>query len=255
MRLGTISFNAGRLGEAEAALERCLELAGETGSFRDDARATSLLGLYKYYRGDVEQAERLALQALDWLERTGDTYLHVQNLRELARYALKRGEPEAAEERIRQALPVALEGGGWLVVEMYRYLAEALVQQGRLDEARELVAFAGRNLPEEDHYARAALRIAEGLVAAAHDEQLGALKSFTEALTLLEELKLLTDLGDARIAFAGVLRSFGDHVAARAELERARNVFAPMEALAPLAEIERELAELAVGAGADGPHA
>ena len=45
----------------------------------------TLLGLVLYYRGEVDEAERLALQALDWLERTSDLYLQLQNLRELAR--------------------------------------------------------------------------------------------------------------------------------------------------------------------------
>ena len=213
-----------------------------------------MLTLYRYYRGDVEEAERLALQALAWLERTGDTYLAVQNLRDLARYALARGDASLAESRLRDAVPLALESGGWLVIEIYRYLAEALVAQDRLVEARELVAFAARNLPEEHQYARAALRLAEAAVATAFGENLGALKSFTEAISLLEEQKLLSDLADARLAFAKSLRRFGDHVASRAELERARNIFAPMEASGPLAEIERELTELAVGAGVADPH-
>jgi class 3 adenylate cyclase/tetratricopeptide (TPR) repeat protein len=254
MRLGVALFNSGRLADAERAMERCLELSGETGSLRDDARATSLLGLYRYYRGDLEDAERLALQALDWLDRTGDTYLQVQNVRELARYALARGDAELAERRLRDAVPPALETGGWLVIEIYRYLAEALVAQNRVEEAQELVAFAARNVPEEDQYARAALAVAEGIVAAAVGEEVGALKSFTEALTLLDGQNLPVDLGEARIAFARVLAAFGDTVAARGELERARSVFAPMEARAALAQIEQELAGLAVGAESLGPH-
>jgi hypothetical protein len=85
-------------------------------------------------------------------------------------------------------------------------------------------------------------------------EGIGATRSFTEATTILEEQHLRTDLGEARIQLARALRQFGDVVAARAELERARNIFAPMEAGGPLAEIERELADLGVGAGAAGPH-
>ncbi len=255
MRLGAFLFNLGRIAEAESELSIAVELAGQMGSHRDEARATSMLGLYKYYLGDIDEAERIAVQALDWLERTCDSYLQVQNLRELARYALARKNPELAEQRLREALPIALEGGGWLVIETYRYLIEALVGQGRLDDARELLAFAARDVPEEDAYARAALSIAEGIVATGAGEQTTAATGFAEALRLLEEQQLVIDLGETRILLARALRTFGDVVGARTELERARVTFARMEARTLVDEIDRSLADLAEGPPAAAPAA
>ena len=255
MRLGAFLFNLGRIAEADAELSIAVELAGQMGSHRDEARATSMLGLYRYYLGDIDEAERIAVQALDWLERTCDSYLQVQNLRELARYALARDDPELAERRLREALPLALEGGGWLVIEIYRYLIEALVRQDRLDDARELLAFAARNVPEEDAYARAALLVAEAVVASGAGEETTAATAFAEALRLLEEQQLLIDLGETRILLARALRSFGDVVGARTELERARSAFARMEARTLVDEIDRGLAELAEGPPAAAPAA
>jgi class 3 adenylate cyclase/tetratricopeptide (TPR) repeat protein len=255
MRLGAFLFNLGRIAEAESELSIAVELAGQMGSHRDEARATSMLGLYKYYLGDIDEAERIAVQALDWLERTCDSYLQVQNLRELARYALARNDPELAEHRLREALPLALEGGGWLVIETYRYLIEALVRQGRLDDARELLAFAARNVPEEDAYARAALSVAEGIVATGASEETTAATAFGEALRLLEEQQLVIDLGETRILLAQALRTFGDVVGARTELERARVTFARMEARTLVDEIDRDLAQLAEGPPAAAPSA
>jgi class 3 adenylate cyclase/tetratricopeptide (TPR) repeat protein len=253
IRIGTLCFNVGDLVGAEEACERCAELASELGSFRDETRSITLLSLVRYYRGQVDEAERLALQALEWLERTGDTYLQLQNLRELARCALARGDVGLAEERLREAAPIALEFGGWLVTEIYRYLAETLVRQGRVEEARELVEFAARNLPAEDAYAQAALRLAEASVATADGERAGAVARFDEALRLLREQRLLTDLGEARVAFARALRTFGEHADARAELERAREEFAQMDARELVAQIDRELAEEVTGADGIGP--
>jgi len=193
------------------------------------------------------------LQALEWLERTGDTYLQLQNLRELARCALARGDLGLAEERLRDAVPLALEFGGWLVIEIYRYLTETLVRQGRVEEARELVEFAARNLPAEDAYAQAALRLAQASVATADGERTGAVAHFDEALQLLRDQRLLTDLGEARLAFARALRTFGEHADARAELERAREEFARMDAQELVAQIDRELAEEVTGADGIGP--
>ena len=214
-----------------------------------------MLGLYRYYLGDIDEAERIALQALEWLERTCDTYLQVQNLRELARYGLARGDADSAERRLREALPLALELGGWLVIEIYRFLVEALVRQGRLDDAHELLAFAARNVPEEDAYARAALCVAEAIVASAGHNEAAAATSFAEALRLLEDQQLWTDIGETRILLARAMRSFGDLAGARTELERARALFARMEARTLVEEIDRELEGMAEGPPAAAPSA
>jgi tetratricopeptide (TPR) repeat protein len=251
LRLGFVFFNGGDLARSEEQFVRCSTLAGETGSHRDEARATFHLGLVKYYRGELEAAEALGRRALDWLERTGDNYFQIQNLRGLALYALARDDVATAEQRLREALLLALEGGGWLVIELYRLLAEVMVRQGNLDEARELVGFAGRNLPEEDLYARAALLLAEASVAATSGEQAAAATAFAEALRLLEEQHLTIDLAEARISLARALRGFGDVVGARTELERARTAFARMGASGLVEAIDRELATLE-GAGRAG---
>src|SRR5205814_166045 len=108
------------------------------------------LGLIKYYRGDLDEAERLGLQARDWLERTAEPYFQIQNFRALGLYSLARDDPKAAEEWFQQAIPIALEEGGRFALEVYRWLTEALVRQGRLQDATRLVEFAARGAPEED---------------------------------------------------------------------------------------------------------
>jgi class 3 adenylate cyclase/tetratricopeptide (TPR) repeat protein len=251
LRLGFVYFNGGDLESSEEQFLRCSTLASETGSHRDEARATFHLGLVKYYRGELEEAEALGVRALDWLDRTGDSYFQIQNLRGLALYALARDDVPAAEQRLRQALLLALEGGGWLVLELYRLLAEVMVRQGNLEEARELVGFAGRNLPEEDLYARAALLLSEASVAAASGEQAATATAFAEALRLLEEQHLTIDLAEARVSLARALRSFGDTVGTRTELERARTAFGRIGASGFVDAIDRELATLE-GAGRAG---
>jgi class 3 adenylate cyclase/tetratricopeptide (TPR) repeat protein len=245
MRLGSELYNLGLLTGAEEQFEQAVALAGEEGSHRDEARATTLLGRVKYLRGEVALAEELAMQALDWLERTGDTFLQIQNLRWLSRYEIDRGDLDCAERRLRDALPLALEVGGWLTIDIYRHLAEVLVRSGRLGDARELVAFAARSIPEEDHYARAAHLVGEAIVATGGGESTTAATAFAEALRLMEEQELVIDVGETRIELARSLRAFGDLGGARAELERARAAFVRMEARAMVEQIDRELAELA----------
>jgi class 3 adenylate cyclase/tetratricopeptide (TPR) repeat protein len=244
LRLGSELYNVGRLAEAEEAFEQAVALAGDVGSHRDEARATTLLGRVKYLRGEEAVAKDLANRALDWLERTGDTFLQIQNLRWLARYDLDRGSVDEAERHLRTALPLALEVGGWLAIDIYRHLVETLVRGGRVEDARELVAFAARSVPEEDHYARAALLVAEAIVATAGGESTTAATAFAEALRLMEEQQLVIDVSETRVELARALRAFGDVGGARTELERARAAFARMGARTVVEQLDRELAEL-----------
>ncbi len=254
LRLAAILINRGELAEPETELRRCLELAAELGSHRIEAEATSWLGMIRYQRGDRDEGERLCLRARSWFERTGDTYFQVQNLvRGLAIFALADGRAEEAEAWLREAVPVALQIGGWVIVDTYRYLAEALVAQERIDDAKELVAFAARNVPEEDAYARSALLMAQAIVATAAREPTAAATAFAEALRLIEELDLPLELAEARLTLAHSLRALGDVTGARAELERARAIFARSGATTRQDAIDAELAELVEGPAAAGP--
>jgi class 3 adenylate cyclase/tetratricopeptide (TPR) repeat protein len=254
LRLAPAVMNRGDLAAAESELRCCLELARELGSHRVEAEATSWLGMIRHHRGYPEEAEPLCLQARTWFERTGDSYFQAQNLTQgLALIALETGRPDEAEAWLREAMPVALQIGGWVAVEAYRYLAEALVAQDRLDDAREIVAFAARNVPEEDAYARSSLLLAEAIVATAAGESATAATAFAEALRLIEELEMAFELAKARMALGMSLRAFGDLTGARAELERARTIFAGMDANTRLKAIDVELAELVEGPAAAGP--
>jgi tetratricopeptide (TPR) repeat protein len=253
LRVGTLLFNDGKLAEAAEELGRCIGLAAGSGSRRDQARASSILGLVKYYRGLLDDAERLGADAMQWFERTGDTYFQLQNMRKLAMYALARGDPKLAEQRLLAALPIAFDTGGWIVTELYRLLTDTLVRQGHVDGAREMAALARASQPEEDTYATAAVALAEATIAAADGDRDTVLARFRSAIALLDEQRLEVDLGEARLAFARALRDLGQIDGARTEFGRAREIFTGMDAVGMVATIERELAEMARGPAAPAP--
>ncbi|MDX6409622.1 MAG: hypothetical protein QOE13_2693 [Gaiellaceae bacterium] len=252
LRMGFLRFNEGDLVGAEASLTRCLEFAAQLGSRRDEARASFLLALTHYYRGDVDEAERLGRQTREWLERTGETFFQIQNYVALGVYALARKDPRGAERILRDAVPLALEEGP-RIIEVYRFLAEALVLQGRADDATELAEFASRNLPEDDVYSQATVRLAEALAATGRDDRGAAIQGYDDAVRLYDGLHLPIEGGQARIAYARALRAFGDEPGARSRFEQARESFANIQAIGVVAEIEGELAEMTSGAGRAGP--
>jgi class 3 adenylate cyclase/tetratricopeptide (TPR) repeat protein len=254
LRIASALINKGDFAGTEVELRRCLELAADLGSHRVEAEATSWLGLVTYELGDPAEGERLCRQARTWFERTADTYFQVQNLvNGLASFALAGGRPDEAEAYLQEAIPVALQIGGWVLIDTYRHLVYALVALDRIDDAREIVGFAARNLPEEDAYARSSLLLAEATVATAAGEQAAAATSFAEALRLIEELDMPYDIAKARTLLGHSLKTFGNAIGARAELERARAIFVRIGATTRRDAIDRELAELVEGPAPAGP--
>src|SRR5262249_41273497 len=92
LRMGFMLLADGRLARAEQALARSAEIGSELGSRKDEARATFQRAHVAHHRGRLEEAERRALEAQEWFERTGDSYFRVQNLRALSSYALARDD-------------------------------------------------------------------------------------------------------------------------------------------------------------------
>lgn len=245
--LATLLANAGRLVEAEEALQAGLGLAKQRGDLREEAGITYFLSFVTSYVGEIEEAERLALQSVQWLERTGDGYLQIQNLRSLAKFAMSRGDYTAAEDRLNRALPMATRIGGWLAVEIYRFLAETMSLQGKITETREAAIAARQLLPPEDDgtSTEAATLLSEAFAATVGGNEPSARELFESTIKILEHQEMPIEAGEVRISYARALKGFGDDASARDQLDRARATFEPMGAVAKTVEIERELAGIA----------
>jgi tetratricopeptide (TPR) repeat protein len=194
----------------------------------------------------------LNAQARDWLERTGEPYFQMQNFRALGLYALARNDLDAAERWLREAIPVALEEGGRYMLEVYRFLTETLVRQGRLEDAATLAEFAARSVPEEDLVAQAYVLLSRAAVAAAQSDRT-ALELYSRAIESLDQHLLPIEAADARVTFAAALRDLGEPEEARNQLTIARGAFERMGARGPCVLVDGELAKMASGAGQPGP--
>jgi tetratricopeptide (TPR) repeat protein len=248
LRMGFLLYNLGDLAAAEDQLARSSSLAAELGSSRKEALASLPLAVIKHLRGDPEEAERLGEQTRGWLERTGETFFQIQNLIALAQYALARDDALLAEERLREALPLALSESAMLfVVDIYRLLSIALLRQDRIDDAAELLEFARRGIDTDQPYVEAALKLGEAALATARRETKAATILYDEALGLLERLGLHIDLSQARVAYATALRQLGDTQVARTQLELAREAAVDMGATGLAAVAARELALVSSG--------
>ena len=141
MRIGTLCFNVGDLAGAQEALERAVTLASELGSFRDQTRSITLSAPSSTTavrstrrnnwpcRRSIGSSEPRTLSPAPEPSRACPVRARARRPR-----ARRGAAPDRGPDR--------LEVGGWIVIEIYRFLVETLVRQGRIDEARELVEFA-----------------------------------------------------------------------------------------------------------------
>lgn len=245
LRMATLLFNLGDLAAAETESTLAEDLALAQGSHRDRARAAFVRGIIALYRSGPEQARPIAAEALLWNERIGDYYYQLQSVRTLAKCELNTGSPERAEARLRAALPLADQAGGWLAVETRRYLIEALVELGRTGEAAAVLADARSAMPPEDDYAVAALLLAEALISSAGPDPGGAWNSFAKSMQIMGDLKFWLDHAEAQILYARALARADLPGRAENELRAARTRCEQLQAGALITDIDRELARLA----------
>jgi class 3 adenylate cyclase/tetratricopeptide (TPR) repeat protein len=244
LRLGFLLFADGALEQAEATLARSAAIGSELGSRRDETRAIFMQAYTAFFRGRVEEAERLALDAQEWFERTGDSYFRIQNLRALGRYAFERGDVDEAVRRLRAGLELAEPSGGWLVAELNGMLAEVLARAGRLDEAQDAGAAALASVPEEDPQTRATVLVATAYVAAAAGDAALSRARTDEALDIISRHGSAIDAARAHVTLGQALALAGDDERAAAQLRLAGEESARAGATLLLAQAEIALSSL-----------
>jgi hypothetical protein len=133
--LATLELHAGRLAAARDQLERA-----EPYGWRPDTRARHL-GLHAALAaalGDVTAARGHASIAEPALSEAGDV-VGITHLRiDIATLELSLGDPDAAWQEVeRSALPTGAQRH-WVLVRVFPYAIEALVELGRLEHAAAL---------------------------------------------------------------------------------------------------------------------
>jgi tetratricopeptide (TPR) repeat protein len=237
---GRIAWDVGHVGAAEAAWAEAAELARRAGAQRelfelvgwralaavlgptpvDDAirqceewrelvrtsplaTASTLnpLAVLHAMKGDVEQADALLAEAGAILSELGGLtagYAH------LATFALVlTGRPERAEAALRAHGEAPAEGSG--AATTHALLAQAVLEQGRTDEADEIRRLAERTAADDDTLTQVLWRCAAARILTG-DEAVAVAR---EAVARAEASDLLWHQGDAMLALAEALRASG----------------------------------------------
>jgi predicted ATPase/class 3 adenylate cyclase len=224
---------------AEPLIGRALELAEESGSLTAKAKAYKESGELNVFRG-------LDDEAMADFERARDLYLEVGAATNVARTIMtigrlvgRRDGTAEAEKLFRESIRILqpLEDRGTLC-EVQRELAEALLAQGKVDEAEVYALKAVQTVGPQDVSSLASTRTTLGLVRAAQgrDEEAEAL--FRESIDILERseyARFLSSPLKAIIQFFAERERVEEAAAFRERLAELRAGDVPEESAAPIA--------------------
>jgi class 3 adenylate cyclase/tetratricopeptide (TPR) repeat protein len=211
---------------AEPLIERAKTLAEESGSLTARAHAYMQSGeLYGWRRRDEEALEEYARARELFAEVGAATHLAKAMLR-IASTVRRSGDLEEAEKLAREGIRILkpLEDRGTLC-EVQRFLAEVLLDQGRLDEAELYALKAVETVGPQDVSSQASTKTSLALVRATQgrDEEAEALlRESLEILERSEYSRFLSDPLEAMIQFLEERERFEEIAAFERRLEELR---------------------------------
>jgi class 3 adenylate cyclase/tetratricopeptide (TPR) repeat protein len=212
-------IHIGRMEEdkAEPLIDRALELAEHSGNIVARAGAAQSKGTLLRVRGDYEQAEGWLTKALDLYREAASVSEIAWTSRQLGIVAWETGNSAKAEKLLRESIrllaPMRERG---TLCESQRYLAQLLLQQGRLEEAEKYALAARETVSAEDIVSRATTRVALAQVRAAQGRHEEAETLFKEALEIVGGAEHCRILLDVLPPYAEFLRALDREADARA---------------------------------------
>jgi predicted ATPase len=237
--LGVIHITAGRYADATQFLEKALTIFQEMG---DRLRAMTIvnnLGWLAETRGDYNLAFERYHEALALARSNGHRNAEIVYLSNLGGTRVMRGDFVAAEADLRQVINLTADSIPAILSETYRFLGEACLNQGKLDEALAAAQKAltlGQQSDSKDYIAAAWRSL--GLIAVewhvplpVRDDEsqvshhYGVRACFLESLRVSEQGEIRAEKAKTLRAWAHYEKGEGDIARARAMWQEARSIF------------------------------
>ena len=228
-----------------AAIERCEAIREEVSG---DLVATAdilqpLAGLHAM-EGRFEEARALLAAADAALEELGRT-LGSAVSHHAAMVELLAGDPVAAERLMRQGY-AALEGMGEKAVlsTTAAFLGQALLAQGRHEEAGQWAERSAEQANEDDMHSQSMWRAVRASVLSARGDLADAERDARDALAFADRTDDTNAIADAHVVLGSVLALRGETEAARAELSSAVDLYGRKGNLVGADQVRAQLAPL-----------
>lgn len=241
--LARVHFRTGQWNEAMRIVDQGHALARSSGiQLANPLLNWTAVQVYSL-RGDWERAERGIRET-----GSGPGDYEIMRIPELLARA-QVAEARADYGKVRRILepltvmaddvPALADPAWWPWVDV---LANALVMEGRLGEANDLLDRYETRIDAQTHRSAAArLKYARGRYQGAIGDIHAARRTFEEALTLLDGLPLRYDLARVNFAYGQTLRRAGKRRAADAVIGTARDIYSSMGATTYVQRCDREL--------------
>jgi len=262
--MGDLYWNHARYGAADDALARAIEHARRAGAVREEADALGrYAGSGTYGPAPVEEVERRcdelmasttgsgyeapALRALAWVRAMQGRFEEARDLVRRVRaifddlglrlrstfvsetagaIEMLAGDAAAAEREWRSGFDAAVEmGEQGFQSTVAALLAHALVEQGRLEEAEEMVSLSERAGAEDDVSTQVLGRSARARILAARGSAEEAESLARDAVERSEATDDLNMRADTLVDLGEVLRTAGDRAGAEAALASALELY------------------------------
>ena len=209
-----------------AAIERCEAIRDEvSGDLVARADILQPLAGLHAMEGRFEEARALIAAADAAFEELGRT-LGSAVSHHAAMVELLAGDPVAAERLLRQGYAALEEMGEKPVLSTTAaFLGQALLAQGRHEEAGQWAELSAEQAHEDDMHSQSMWRAVHASVSSARGESADAERYAREALAFAERTDDTNTIADAHVVLGGVLALRRDTEDARAELSRAVELY------------------------------
>jgi tetratricopeptide (TPR) repeat protein len=246
--LGMAYHMLGRFEQAEEFKAQALQLFKEMGDRRAVGNLLNSLGETARLSGDYEDAFGRYQEALAIAREIGNRNGEILYFSNLGGTRVGLGQYSEAEADLRRTIEMGTAAGYVGLSENFRFLSEALVGQGRLEEAMEAARRAlelGREIENQEHVAEAwralGLVASRACVSVKYDgRELDASGCFAESLTVFTSIQMEAER-------ARTLRDWARHELQRGDRERGlklwREAREAFERLRMTLELERMAAE------------
>jgi tetratricopeptide (TPR) repeat protein len=196
-----------------------------------------MIGTFLSLEGRFDEGRELLEQARSIFRELGNGEAQVALAFSTGPLERRAGESVAAEREFRYALELAhTMGDRGRLTNLASGLADALLDQGRIDDAAEYADLARATAPSEDASGQGWWRMVSAQVLARRGDFDEAIRLAEESISILEATQELLTLPDLVLGQADVLRRAGRTDEAARALERAITLF---ELKGVLAEVDR----------------
>jgi tetratricopeptide (TPR) repeat protein len=242
--LAAIMFGSATVQEGLLVARRVLAEASDS---RDvQGWAIRMIGTFLALEGLFDEGRELLEQARSIFRELGNGEAQVALAFSTGPLERRAGDPVAAEREFRYALELAGQmGDQGRMTNLASGLAEALLDQGRVDDAAEYADLARDTAPAEDASGQGWWRMVTAKVLARRGDVDEAIRLAEESISILEGTDELMTLPDLMLGQADVLRLAGRTNEAAEAFERAIELFEQKGALAEVRRTSELLATIA----------